>query len=239
MSLIERNGEEELATYLSEGGKGGGWELYYMLLNKYYASDEAGAKYTDRDPNLQLDAADLYTLQQLGALIDVKEESERVETMTKELEKLLPAISMASNDSAIKSTPSMIIDFFQNQFEKNVTADDFSSNLEKFLEKIEIDNDAGSTAEVLIMEYFDEVSRRSVSVSKTDAALFQKDVLRDSLAVNNVKMFQGATIFDCSFTVGCKKEQLAEKLEEKFSRSGLKDQFKYTLVMNEKLPTTE
>ena len=72
MSLIERNGEEELATYLSEGGKGGGWELYYMLLNKYYASDEAGAKYTDRDPNLQLDAADLYTLQQLGALGQAK-----------------------------------------------------------------------------------------------------------------------------------------------------------------------
>jgi hypothetical protein len=50
---------------------------------------------------------------------------------------------------------------------------------------------------------------------------------------------QGAVVFEGSISSGCKKEELAKKIEEKFLQSGLDNSFKYIIINNEKLLSAE
>lgn len=46
-------------------------------------------------------------------------------------------------------------------------------------------------------------------------------------------------MFEGSLSAGCKKEELAKKIEQKFIQSGLDNTFKYIIINNEKLLSVE
>ena len=46
-------------------------------------------------------------------------------------------------------------------------------------------------------------------------------------------------VFEGSISAGCKKEELAKKIEEKFVQSGLDNTFKYIIINNEKILSVE
>ena len=46
-------------------------------------------------------------------------------------------------------------------------------------------------------------------------------------------------MFEGSLSAGCKIEELAKKLEQKFIQSGLDNTFKYIIIKNEKILSLE
>jgi len=98
---------------------------------------------------------------------------------------------------------------------------------------------AKTGAERFIKTYWDVTSLKSgKALSRDGAGIFQKDILRDLFVVNSVRMVDGAVIFDGKPLSGGSKE-LAEKLEEKFSKSELKDTMGYTILLDEQLPNLD
>jgi hypothetical protein len=100
---------------------------------------------------------------------------------------------------------------------------------------VQVEDDADTTAERLIKQYFDPVSRQGVGVSREGAGRFQREVLSELFVVNSVKQCDGATIFEGKPLAGA-KEGFGERLRERVMKSSVAGEVDYTLVMNEKVP---
>ena len=96
-----------------------------------------------------------------------------------------------------------------------------------------------STAERFIAEYFDTASRTDGAViSREGAGRFQSEILRDvSFVVSNVKMYQGACIFEGRFTGD--QATFVQKIAEKFAASPMAQEVGYTVMINERYPSLD
>lgn len=94
---------------------------------------------------------------------------------------------------------------------------------------------AATTAERLIVTFFDDESRASGGLNREHAGKFQNEILRDMLSVTSVKMMEGAAIFEGSIMVK-KSSEFAYQIGKRFDQSSLKDEVGYTIMQSERTP---
>ena len=101
------------------------------------------------------------------------------------------------------------------------------------------DDNFNTAAERFLSEYFDRSSRFSSQIiSREGAGRCQVEMLKDIFTVSNVKMSNGAVIFDGKYK-GKSSSQFATQLSERFEACSMKDEIGYTIIMNEPYPDME
>eukprot|EP01035_Chromulina_nebulosa_P028702 gene28702-37937_t len=243
LSLLTRLDKEGADSYWDlfslQGSPTDGATLFYVLFKSSY--DSSGKKLFPSSSEMPIPVLNFNDLTALGEyVVPEKKSAENISAVQPPSIAITSADKMLPEVSTVNATDAQmeILDILKSVISNNTTDRELISNLSKLFDVSVMD--MGSTAEVLISEYFDEDSRQTgMTVSKAGAAQFQRDVLRDCLVVSNVKMSQGAVVFEGSISSGCKKEDLAKKIEEKFLQSGLDNSFKYIIINNEKLLSAE
>lgn len=92
-----------------------------------------------------------------------------------------------------------------------------------------------TTAEMLVVEYFDVASRKSGPViSREGAGRFQVEMLKDLFVVTAVKMSKGAVIFDGKYNTKTSAE-FFEKLRSRYDASRMSEEVGFTVVMNDRI----
>lgn len=92
-----------------------------------------------------------------------------------------------------------------------------------------------TTAEMLVIEYFDVASRKSGPViSREGAGRFQVEMLKDLFVVTSVKMSQGAVIFAGKYNTKTSAE-FFEKLRTRYDASRMSEEVGFTVVMNDRI----
>lgn len=121
----------------------------------------------------------------------------------------------------------------------NEAADDFAFNvtMQELLKEQKEERDVHSSAEVLLRDYFDIVSRKEGPViTRQGAGRIQQALLRGIMDVSAVKFFQGAVIYNGRMDQLRDSGVLARQIEERYQASDFRDEVDYTLVMNEAIP---
>ena len=145
-----------------------------------------------------------------------------------------------SLDPSSAISPSTAVDLFNSMNVSSIVKSNmnFLNNNERQLATEEEAN-INSSAERLIVDYFDPTSRRNgLALSKEGAGRFQSEILKELFTVTAVIKSQGAIIFEGNSNIK-DTSILASKIEEKYLSSDLSKELKYTIIMNEKYPSLE
>ena len=148
---------------------------------------------------------------------------------------------------------------------RGVRGEGWGMGLEEFIAKVAEGDVATTSAERLVLTYFDQSSRipalglesmsaateslnndyaRSgvigggLGISRVGAGKFQSEVLRGAMSVTSVKLLEGAVIFEGTLLVP--SSELCEHIERRLDESpDLRGQVGFTVLMSESLPSMD
>ena len=142
-----------------------------------------------------------------------------------------------SLDPSSAISPATAVDLFNSMNVSSIMNMNFLTNDNKLI--AEEESAINSSAERLIVDYFEPASRRNgLALSKEGAGRFQVEILKDVFTVTAVIKSQGAVIFEGNSMIK-DTSILAAKIQEKYLQSDLSQELKYTIIMNEKYPSLD